>query len=438
MDLHVPESTLAFRESKWWTGGWTLQELLAPKLVEFYSASWTRLGKKLDSFDLDSPSTGSINGLITEITGIRTRYLNCYSNIYLASIAERLSWAARRKTTRVEDVAYSLLCIFGVNMPLLYGEKEGAFLRLQKTIISSSDDQYIFVWEYKFGPLRYCSSLLARSPYDFTGYADVEPYHPYEALISHYSMTNAGLQIPMRLRKIPGSNNTFIGLLNCAASRDRHSRNIAIPLIHSRNSSGKMNMAGPFIRCGKRPILISLSLFQEPDNDPTIPIYIRSKCSKNVESGLKFANKRERTASFEILEVYPPDWHAILDLLGWNYEIFHSVVSSHETLGSQTIYLNCEMLLGGHFVIRLKYRFRKSTGGFYYFALTLEFAVAHVERGFSLAETMIVGKAQMDVALNWQQQLDLYDGILKFCVEKEDKSDHPCRWWNLHPMYHHK
>src|SRR6185295_2773072 len=63
-----------------------------------------------------------------------------------ASVAQKMSWAAQRETTKVEDGAYCLMGIFGVNMPLLYGEGERAFIRLQEEIMRVSDDHSLFAW----------------------------------------------------------------------------------------------------------------------------------------------------------------------------------------------------------------------------------------------------------------------------------------------------
>ena len=67
-------------------------------------------------------------------------------DINSASVAQKMSWASRRTTTRLEDVAYSLMGIFDVNMPLLYGEGQKAFMRLQHEIVRVSDDESIFAW----------------------------------------------------------------------------------------------------------------------------------------------------------------------------------------------------------------------------------------------------------------------------------------------------
>lgn len=82
---------------------------------------------------------------IGEITDIDTKYLDG-NNLDRISIAERMSWASRRETSRLEDTAYCLLGIFNVNMPLLYGEGEKAFIRLQEEIMKRSDDRSLFVW----------------------------------------------------------------------------------------------------------------------------------------------------------------------------------------------------------------------------------------------------------------------------------------------------
>jgi hypothetical protein len=429
MDLGVPESTLAFRKSRWWTRGWTLQELLAPRIVEFYSASWTHLGDKLHTWDPDSPPAGSINGLITEITGIKISYLNYFYSSGGASIAEKMSWAALRQVTRVEDVGYSLLGIFDVNMPLLYGEKHKAFLRLQEAIISSSDDQSIFAWKSIRPQRLFIRDLLAESPSDFEGTVDIVPYTPDWSAVSHYSKTNAGLQISMRIREIPGSNGVFLGLLNCARRVEKGLRNLAITLIPSPKNTTKATMAGQFIKCGKYPVSISLSWFQEPDNNPAIPIYIISDYRFHKNSGLMFKTSANRGGNFiQVLEVYPPAWDAIVDVSGiWEFsEIGHMRDSGGETMEQQTIYLHCLTVSGEFVVVRLKYGFKRTIFTFY--PSTLEFEVAHSEPGISLAEAMFLHEGRIDAALKWQQQLDLKDGILKFRVEKKDP-----QLWIFHP-----
>jgi hypothetical protein len=113
----------AFRESRWFKRGWTLQELLAPDSVKFFSREHKRLGDKR-----------SLGRCIHEITGIAVSALQGTS-LSQFSVDERLSWAENRQTKLEEDEAYSLLGIFDVHIPLIYGEgRECAFRRLREEI----------------------------------------------------------------------------------------------------------------------------------------------------------------------------------------------------------------------------------------------------------------------------------------------------------------
>ncbi|XTI89670.1 heterokaryon incompatibility protein-domain-containing protein [Cenococcum geophilum] len=120
----------AFQQSRWFTRGWTLQELVAPTSVEFFSVESKRLGDKI-----------SLVQEIRDITGIPVQALQG-SPLSRFSVDERMSWAERRETKREEDAAYSLLGIFDIHMPLLYGEgRKKALIRLQKEIKESLEDE---------------------------------------------------------------------------------------------------------------------------------------------------------------------------------------------------------------------------------------------------------------------------------------------------------
>ena len=113
----------AFRKSRWFTRGWTLQELIAPVSVEFFSREGKRLGDKK-----------SLEQQVHEITGIP---ISAFQGSHLSyfSVSERISWAENRETKRKEDKAYSLMGIFNIHMPLIYGEGgEEAFIRLRDEI----------------------------------------------------------------------------------------------------------------------------------------------------------------------------------------------------------------------------------------------------------------------------------------------------------------
>ncbi|TBU24231.1 heterokaryon incompatibility protein-domain-containing protein [Dichomitus squalens] len=124
-----------FRESKWHKRGWTLQELIAPNFLIFLSGNWGILGTK-----------HGLASVLESITRIPASLLRNEEDIGSFSAAQRMSWAADRETTRVEDQAYSLLGIFGIHMTTLYGEGTRAFERLQEKIIKTSVDTSIFAW----------------------------------------------------------------------------------------------------------------------------------------------------------------------------------------------------------------------------------------------------------------------------------------------------
>src|ERR1700761_1985825 len=129
-------SRATFSGSRWFTRGWTLQELIAPSTVIFLNEAWKVLGSKT-----------SLGKDIEDCTGIPAGILSGEDDFETFSIAQRMSWAAKRMTSRIEDRAYSLLGIFGINMPLIYGERENAFIRLQEEIMKTSDDQSLFAWK---------------------------------------------------------------------------------------------------------------------------------------------------------------------------------------------------------------------------------------------------------------------------------------------------
>lgn len=129
----IPEKGML--DSGWFDRGWTLQELIGPKAASFYDRDWNCMGTKIELL-------GELSGK----TGIPENVLSHASNPATCSIAQRMSWAAKRETTRIEDRAYSLLGLFNVSLPQIYGEREKAFLRLQRAIIQQSKDESIFAW----------------------------------------------------------------------------------------------------------------------------------------------------------------------------------------------------------------------------------------------------------------------------------------------------
>jgi len=171
-----------FSESKWFTRGWTLQELIAPSTVIFLNQEWQEIGTKL-----------SLQQTISEITGIPANIL-LGGDLECASIAQRMSWASKRKTERVEDLAYCLMGIFGVNMPMIYGEGERAFIRLQEEIIKVSSDYTLFAWESIDGR----GGLLATSPAAFSNSNKIISPSSSSTLGGAITMNNKGIHLNLR------------------------------------------------------------------------------------------------------------------------------------------------------------------------------------------------------------------------------------------------
>ncbi|KGQ07306.1 Vegetative incompatibility protein HET-E-1 [Beauveria bassiana D1-5] len=203
----------AFDRSAWFTRGWTLQELLAPAHVVFYDSAWQPLGSRDEA---------PLTERIAAVTRIDAAVLRGDVALTDRSVAQRMAWAADRTTTRLEDRAYSLLGLFGVNMPMLYGEGGArAFRRLQEEIMKVSDDQSLFAWSVSVDEEQGLTGLLAHSPADFAGCADlVEPRQRWNH--QPYSMTNRGLSLEMPM--VPWGPETFLAALDCENAGQQDSR----------------------------------------------------------------------------------------------------------------------------------------------------------------------------------------------------------------------
>lgn len=173
-------------KSRWFTRGWTLQELLAPSREVFFAFDWTVLGDR-----------NGMSNWIADITRIHIGALRDKSTIPRYTIAQRMSWAAARETTRLEDIAYCLLGIFEIYMPLLYGEGDAAFMRLQQEIISISDDHSIFSWNLQGDASEFCTGALATSPTAFLTCGSV--VRNDDIWRYPYSVTNLGISIEFPL-----------------------------------------------------------------------------------------------------------------------------------------------------------------------------------------------------------------------------------------------
>jgi len=239
-----------FPKSRWFTRGWTLQEMLAPTTVILYDQQWVELGYLEEYAEEISKITGIDGAALWRKVSWRDPSLGLENKFGSYCVATRMSWASTRQTTRPEDMAYCLLGIFNINMPLLYGEGDRAFRRLQEEIIRKSDDDSILAWALSpedkhtslLGLLHnddmqdLCDvpdvDFLARSPEDFKDCAGLtratEP-------LTLFTLTNTGLQIQLPIvqvferRRVPGNAlarvdvpNRYVGNRACNDEYDCH------------------------------------------------------------------------------------------------------------------------------------------------------------------------------------------------------------------------
>jgi hypothetical protein len=207
---------IALPKCRWFTRGWCLQELIAPKAVELYDSRWNFVGVKVD-----------LAALLSSITHIDEQVLIERSEIEKIPVGCRMSWAAGRKTTRVEDVAYCLLGIFNVHMPMLYGEGSGAFMRLQEEIVKSSNDLFLFAFSshLRHGsrvsacdvPELYCD-LFSGFPDDFAGCRSLVRTGMNMHWNEAFALTNRGLHFPRVKLQVDVRRGTYTLPLNCRLS----------------------------------------------------------------------------------------------------------------------------------------------------------------------------------------------------------------------------
>ncbi|KAF5648624.1 ankyrin repeat-containing protein [Fusarium sp. NRRL 52700] len=208
--------------SRWFTRGWTLQELIAPSSMIFFDRQWRELGTKTSLVQVLSQRTSIPESILCDSEELET-----------TSIAQRMSWAADRVTTRKEDGAYSLMGIFGINMPLLYGEGDKAFYRLQEEIMRVSDDHSLFAWEAAASR----GGLLAPTPAAFKDSGDIIPWNPFTPYNSPFTITNKGvhMEAPFIAQDVSGRG---LCVLHCTriGTRDRliavHLRDVYLTMEH--------------------------------------------------------------------------------------------------------------------------------------------------------------------------------------------------------------
>jgi hypothetical protein len=289
-----------WQDCRWFSRGWTLQELLAPRQMIFYGEGWHRLGTRKELCEL-----------ISQVSRIQTVALEgSKREMQKFSVAQRMCWASQRQTTRSEDIAYCLLGIFGVNMPLLYGEGgERAFLRLQEEIMRDSDDHTLFAWG-KLAEERGHEitakevGLLARHPIQFSFCKDVLSFRRWD-VSDTFSMTNKGLEIMVPMIAHEEKPNIWTAYLDCYCVGGNERWALALHL--KQLSSG----GDQFARVSRHTLYIPLSLEQEVGTTQKRAIFIRKEIIKPENA---FQETAHRLREFRLL--YMQSTHQLSETYG--------------------------------------------------------------------------------------------------------------------------
>ncbi|KAE9378803.1 HET-domain-containing protein [Stipitochalara longipes BDJ] len=286
---------LEFESSRWFTRGWTLQELVAPKNLSFYDSAWSFLGTKREKITS-----------ICKVTGIPRLLLLGLATLQEASVAQRMSWAANRSTKRQEDMAYCLLGIFDISLPMIYGEGHQAFRRLQLEIIRKIKDDSILAWGLDIEPDHEAmvpGDFLAASPADFMNCRYIGSRYPIVTSPNSYNITGGHLESSFYLHT--NSYGYTYGMLNCGPEQNKKLV-IGIPL----GREGLKRPPDTFFRPeGRRP-----RFFRE-DNFGSK--YTPTRCLLEGEHSTTSRTRRHwfyvddlAETAYELLDVYPQDrWH---------------------------------------------------------------------------------------------------------------------------------
>lgn len=292
----VLDKWLQFNQSEWFTRGWTLQELLAPTAVTFCDSEWNTIGTLSAGFRWDTNATLQHVSLAA---GIDMKYLRGdhserSRNITDACVAQKLSWASRRRTTRPEDLSYCLLGLVEVNMPLLYGEGgQRAFIRLQQEIIKQSDDESIFAWQ-RNSMLDEPFGLLAPEIRYFRHTIRPEPIPVIEVgnqYTAPYAVTNRGVQ--MQTVAYPVLSTVSIQKEEPTPGAFNHQKTAPIPILLVEEPDEDLSKSGG----RKEPVHLNVS-----DETPQIStsetedrFLIKLNCS-SIDTTLQEPHARQRCA----------------------------------------------------------------------------------------------------------------------------------------------
>ncbi|OBT69679.1 hypothetical protein VE03_00990 [Pseudogymnoascus sp. 23342-1-I1] len=399
----------AFCKSRWFTRGWTLQELLAPSKVVLYDESWGRIGQKASSMEFTR--------LLARVTRIPFDTLLFKKKLHTNSVAQKMSWISHRNTTRLEDNAYSLLGLFGIHMPLLYGEGAQAFKRLQEEIIKISDDESIFAWGFQRPPGQN-ASLFAVSPLDFENCGSIKASAPAAGMSAHYILTNKGLSIKTNLYRLPLQGEIVtLARLNCSEPSWVEEEKCLALVMEDQSPENHVILTR---RCEVAPLLVPSKLFS---TSHSTRVYVHRSMGHwldETRSGLQiqcwlFGKK----ATYNIREFYPPAWRSILTSNSVMWFERKGLISKH-----QSIVFLVEDANRPNYVVSVDYTFRPNHGNLA--PRELKFCAAFVEKDITLAEEI----NRVGADLDWQDALDFGDSELRMHLSK--KRELGAHTWIMH------
>ena len=252
---------------RWWQRGWTLQELVAPRIVLFFDFDWQRIGSKLEpacAADVHAICNVPLDILLSE------------APVKDYSVAARMSWAASRVTTRIEDTAYCLFGLFNISMPLIYGEGAKAFRRFQEEIIQRDNDLTIFAGVN----IADESNIFAQEPAAFEDMADIVS----RSTRNHdFSVTNKGI-------RFAGKTSLNAYYQKCPDSAENEFLVLWLGMKRGGNSVGmRLEKIGP--RLLSRHRAMALIYFQDANlHEATVPLvyvtdmYISTSIIRNKKS----------------------------------------------------------------------------------------------------------------------------------------------------------
>ena len=230
-----------FEDSSWFKRGWTLQELIAPKQVVFLTTEWEVLGTSTPIAPWHvSPDLGD---RVAEITGVPRAVFGNRERLRSLSVEEKCRWIGSRKTTKIEDMAYCLLGILDVAMPLIYGERYRAWLRLEKEVSEKHNMKIDLPRPHALGKRDSGVELVTRQKVHrsrervLTLRAAIPSYYPNELGEELLKAAAEGNESKVRL---------YLGQGSPCNYRDR----IGFTALHHASAQGHHDVADVLIRAG--------------------------------------------------------------------------------------------------------------------------------------------------------------------------------------------